>query len=320
MRTKRTFQPAGNEALEDRSVPSAGGGLSSVLTRVSVQDAKIVAQAFKTFDSIYKQDVASILLAPGTVDPSANRANFDAAVGAALNNLNATIDSAISNLSTSATLGAQIENELLGPDSATLQSKLASIPTPKVASFGYLRQFDAVSDRVITGYKLTISGQVASAPVPTPPSSQVSGTVVKIDLRAIHQAFQSFSHIYNTDVNMILLPRGTMVVSNYRAVFDSAIASALNALNGQIASALQNSLPPSLASSFAATVQNDLLTGSQTDGLSLQSRLANLATPTSVNGTTPWLFRLGSTMNINFAEREMQTQFGAAVTAYNAGL
>jgi hypothetical protein len=331
MSTKRSFRPDSIATLEDRAVPSGfgfhfegggdfggrggQGGLGGLIASIPAQDAQLVRQAFQQFDQTYLTDVRTILLPSGTTDPSANRAAFDTAVGTALGDLNTAIDSAIGNLPNAATLEAEIEAELLGTASTSLQSELAAIPTPTAVTFSTTRSFVRSSQGDIGQVAATVTQQVASAPLPT---GAITTATVQTDLQAIRSAFQTFSQSYNTAVKTTLLASGTTPTAN-RAAFDTAVGTALTTLNTSITSALSN-LPTSVATSLTTTIQNDLLTGTQTAGTDLQARLTALKTPTTTRGFGTWFFRLGSSLNIGFAQGQVIHDLAVAVNAYNSAL
>ena len=331
MSTKRSFRPESIAALEDRAVPSGfgfqfegggdlggrggQGGLGGLIASLPVKDAQLVRQAFQQFDQTYLKDIQTILLPSGTTDPSANRAAFDKAVGTALTTLNSSIDTAIGNLSTAATLEAEIGAELLGTATTSLQSQLAAIPTPTAVTFSTTRTFVRSSQGDIGQVSATVTQQVASAPLPT---GAITTATVQTDLQAIRSAFQTFNQTYNTAVKTTLLASGTTPTAN-RAAFNTAVSTALTTLNTSITSALSN-LPTSVSSSLSTTIQTDLLTGIQTAGTDLQARLTALKTPSTTGGFGTWFFRLGSSLNIGFAQGQVINDLAVAVNAYNSAL
>jgi len=141
MRKTKAYRPAAAEALEDRAVPTTGiASLPSV-------DAQKVMDAFRAFETTYYQDVQTILMAPGTTSPSANRAAFDSAISSAANNLNTSIDKTIATLPSASTLQSTIQNQVAGA-SQSMVTQLQAIPTPKEVASGALKAFSQlVRDR-----------------------------------------------------------------------------------------------------------------------------------------------------------------------------
>ena len=72
-RQPRRFRPILGEVLEDRTVPSSfrPGFVGRGIVSLPAQDAKQVAQEFRTFQQTYAQDVRTILLPPGRPAPRA---------------------------------------------------------------------------------------------------------------------------------------------------------------------------------------------------------------------------------------------------------
>lgn len=314
MRRTRNLRPVAGEMLEDRSVPSGFGGIASrFVGTVPAQDARQVLQAFSTFQQTYNSEVRTILLAPGTSSPSANRAAFDAAISAALGTLNTSIDADIANLPTATTLDATIQDEILGSGTGSLKSLLATIPTPADTSFRSGRSFTRVASTYIGQSSFQVSQQVRSAPAP---SGSVDAATVQQDLVQVGTAFQTFSQTYFNNVQNTLLPAGTTNPAANRAAFDQAVGSALGMLNSSINSSLAN-LPASLRLSLATTVSNDLLsTGAASNG-SLQSKLARLSTPSAGFGFSGIIFRLGSTIDIGLAQGRVTRDILTAVSKFN---
>ncbi len=235
-------------------------------------------------------------------NPSSNRAAFDTAIGTALTTLNSSIDAAISNLLTASTLSTQIQGELLGTGTTTLQGQLAAIPTPNSASFRAAIRF-ALRHR-----SDGLHGDAASRLRPCPGGDDYLGDGAdrSPDVRSDLQCRRE-------DDPAAL--RDDYPWTN-RAAFDKAVGTALTTLNTSIHSALSN-LPASVSASLGTTISNDLLTGTQTTGTSLQSRLAAVGTPGSTGGFQPWFFRLGSSLNIGFAQGRVASNLVAAVNTYN---
>ena len=214
-RQRRTFRPVLSAALEERTVPSPfgfggffpfGGFFGRGVASVPAQDARQVAQEFRTFQQTYSQDVRSILLPSGTTNPAANRTAFNAAVATALGTLNSSIDSTIANLPTCVEPGhddpgrAPRQRHQHPPDPArrdphAQQHRLPRVPGLQPGNAQFINQ--------ISG---TVTNQVRTASAPT---GSISETTIQQDLSLVQTDFQSFSQTYFNDVQTILLPTGT---------------------------------------------------------------------------------------------------------------
>ncbi len=93
-----------------------------------------------------------------------------------------------------------------------------------------------------------------------------------MDAQKVFQAFGAFEVTYYTDVQKILMPRGTTNPAANRAAFDSAIVSATNDLNGLIDKTIAN-LPTS--STLQSTIQAELTGATQ----GMLAKLQALPTP-----------------------------------------
>ena len=329
LRQRRTFRPVLGEALEDRTVPSPfgffggfggfrgfGGFIHRGIDSVPAQDARQVAQEFRTFQQTYAQDVRSVLLPAGTTAPANNRTAFNAAVTTALGTLNSSIDATIANLPASSSLATTIQGELLGSGTNTLQTLLGAIPTPSNIGFRSFRVFNRESAQFINQFAGNVTNQVRTAPAPT---GSISQTTIQQDLGMVQTAFQTFSQTDSGDIQTILLPAGTTTPSANRAAFDTAVGTALTTLNTNIDSALSN-LPSTLTATLDTTIQNDLLTGSSTSGNSLQARLAALQTPSSTQGFMAHIFQFMSSLTIGNAQGQVTRDIVVAINQYNASL
>jgi hypothetical protein len=325
-RQRRTFRPVRGEALEERTVPSPfgfggffvpfGGLFGRGVASVPAQDARQVAQEFRTFQQTYSQDVRSVLLPAGTSNPATNRPAFNAAVATALGTLNSSIDNTIANLPASSSLATTIQGELLGSGTNTLQTLLGAIPTPSNIGFRSFRVFNRESTLFINQIAGNVNTQVRTASAPT---GSISQTTIQQDLGLVQTDFQTFSQTYFGDVQTILLPAGTTTPSSNSPAFDQAVGTALGTLNTNIDSALGN-LPTTLTATLDTTIQNDLLTGSSTSGTSLQARLAALPAPSSTTGFVVRMFQFSSSLTIGGAQGQITRAIVSAVNQYNAAL
>jgi len=322
MKKTHTFRPAAGEVLEDRTVPSGGldGLFGGLIGSVPAQDARLVAQAFATFERTYTQDVRTILLPTGTTDFTASRQAFDKAIGSALADLNTSVGTAVNNLPTAATLQTTVQNELLGTGTNSLSTQLAAIPTPKDLSFRSASSFSREGRQDIFQSAGQVTDQVRNAPAPT---GTITAQAVRQTLSQVEDAFQTFSQSYNQAVQSTLVPKGTTDPSTNRTAFNAAVATALNALNTSVQTAVSTNLP-TLPPTLAVTIQNDLLSASASSAAgtdrSLQGRLAAIPSPSSNRFFPVLAFRAQSYFVGGRADGQVVQDILAAVRQYNNGL
>jgi hypothetical protein len=153
------------EALEGRLVLSSGG---------LAQELATVAAAITTFEHTYATDVNTILfhtswsLKGASTNTVANRPAFDAAIGAALNTLNSTIDGSLASLGTTVAtpLEATIKNELLSAgstDGSNLQSVLVGETTPSAGVKFAAQHFNIVSQLNIGTVQREVNAAITTA-------------------------------------------------------------------------------------------------------------------------------------------------------------
>lgn len=317
MRKARAFRPAASERLEDRVVLSDIGFNGSIVT-VPTRDAQAVVKAFGAFDQAYSKDAQTILLAPGTTNPAGNRTAFDAQVGKDLAKLNAAIDQAIANLPTAsnAQLAATIKGDLLGAGTSTartLQSRLASIPTPGATSGSALTGFQSYSESTISRVSSQVAQLVGNA---TPPAGTITQATANTLLGSFNSPFEAFGKGYLAAVQST-----ATAPSTNRPAFDQAVTGLLTTLNGGINAALTKaSLPPSVTSFLTTTLKNDLLKGGSTTGSSLQAELAALAAPTGTKSPTAEKFVYQSLQTILAGQAQTAKDVIAAIDTYNTSL
>jgi hypothetical protein len=154
---------------------SPTGGVSRATL---LKDVGQVQVAFGKFSRSYVNAFQTVLLARGSdgkINPTANRAAFDAKVGDALTTLNSDIDSALANLpdgtassststtpQTKAALLSAIQDALLGSASTSLKSRLAAIPTPSAVNFLSIARFGFASVQAIGGADQNVVSLVTS--------------------------------------------------------------------------------------------------------------------------------------------------------------
>jgi hypothetical protein len=288
------------EALEPRTLFA-----TTPLALRPLVDSRHVAAAFVTFDQTYMSDVKTILFATGTT-PASQRAAFDQAVGAALNTLNSTIDTDISDLPAQASLSSTIQVQLIGSGSTTLQSELAALVTP--TGPGTAGGFKVNSQVDIGKNAASVIKEVL-----TSPTGLISASMLLGDLAKVATDFATFAKTDGNDAKTILF--GSSNPSANRPAFDAAIASALNTLNASIDTDVSN-LPASVAGPLDTTIQNDLLTGSSL-GKSLQDKLAAISTPNGSGFIASFVFNVASKIQIAAAGIRVGGDIASAVHHYN---
>ena len=312
-KTKR-FQPALNDRLEDRTVPTGGffGGpgdfLGGLIGSLPAKDAQAVSQAFHMFDETYAKDVQSTLY-NGGAPTATTRAAFDTQIDQALTDLNTAIGTAVTNLK-STTLAPAITAVLIGSDPSTLQSELHAVATPTSGSFrSELRFFHSALNSILPATSNVVK-QVSNTP---DPSGAIGISAVKTDLSTIGAAFQTFSQSYNTAVKTDL-----NVTTPNTTQFKTDVTTALTTLNTAVTGAFSN-LPASVASSLSTTVMNDILSNTTVTS-NLQDKLAGLTLPTSGNRFSLFIFRWQSGGAIARAQGQVAHHLISAVSTYNSTL
>lgn len=318
MKKSRAFRPAAGDRLEDRTVPSGfEGGFEGWISSLPAQDARAVAQAIQTFEMSYVKDVQTILYAGNAsiVPTSTARAAFDTQVATDLNTLNSSIDTAIANITTTSnpTLVQTIHDDLLGTASTSLQTELTTVATPTTAGWRGMRQFIYQSWNYVGPTAYTVVNLVRTA---TPPAGTITGATAQTILSNVATSFQTFVQGYFNAVQTA----ATNPATN-RAAFDAQVATLIDTLNTSITGSFTSAgLPTTLATSLTQTITNDLLTGTQTTGTSLQARLGALTSPSSNTGFAAWWFDIRSLRTIYGAQGQVVRDIVTAINTYNGSL
>jgi len=288
------------EVLESRTLLST----TPLALRPAV-DSGHVATAFATFDKAYLGDIKTILFATGTT-PASQRPAFDQATASALNTLNTTIDTDISDLPAQATLASTIQGQLTGNGTSSLQGELAALITPiGPATAGAFR----VKSQVVIGKtEVSIGKEVL-----TSATGLITGSTLLGDLANVASEFGTFSKTYDNDATTILFASDTP--SANRPAFDAAVATALNALNASIDTTISN-LPASVTGSLDTKIQSALFTGSSS-GTSLQAELASVSTPFSDGFIAKLIFNVASKIKIASAGVQVGGDIASTVHQYN---
>ncbi len=125
-----------------------------------------VRSAFGNFLNDYFQAVQGTLLAPdatGQVNPSANRAAFDAKVNQALLSLETRISTSLTRYPATSGLGPQIQSVIEGNNARSLKTQLNQLATPSGSQAAIVRSFTLGSTHAIAQALSLISGDVAGA-------------------------------------------------------------------------------------------------------------------------------------------------------------
>jgi hypothetical protein len=315
MRRTRVFRPIVGEALESRTVLSTlDVTVANLINSVPLADSQLVNTAFVNFETTYSQAMQSVFLPKGTTNPADNRPAFDAAVATALGTLGGSINSAIHNLPSAASLGQSFQAAIVGATPGSLQSMLNSLVTP--TTMRGARQFAKTAVKEIAQIANMILPQVSSA---TEPANSVAVATVAQDMNQVGTVLQTFVQSYQTAEKTVLIPAGTTNPAANRPAFDQAVNSALTTLNAGIASALNN-VPPTLAASLKAIVTRDLLASNPPTGASLQEALAAVPSPTSARRNAINKFLKQASAAFGNAENKLSDDILGAIKAYNSAL
>ena len=131
-----------------------------------------VRSAFNGFLNDYFKAVQGVLLAPGTsgqVNPSANRAAFDAEVGQAIQSLENQVSAALTRNPATSGLGAQVRSALGGAGASSLKAQLSGLATPQAAQAAVVRDFTLNSTQAIARALSLIGADVSKLTAPAGP-------------------------------------------------------------------------------------------------------------------------------------------------------
>ena len=147
---------------------STSGGTTTTTTQAAVQQAlPQVRQAFSTFRSGYSTDVQDVLYqadASGNINPSNNRAAFDARVANDLATLDSNLRTALANVPNNATLLSQVDAAVVGTDANGLQGQLKGLTTPSGGAYSLSsRLFNASSNIAIGGAEREVTSLIANS-------------------------------------------------------------------------------------------------------------------------------------------------------------
>jgi hypothetical protein len=306
--------------LEDRLVPSlaiappppiALGQHMPLPAQAQPRVNPQASAAFATFLQSYSAAVDSILLAPdadGTINPSANRAAFDAAVEQALETLANDLVASLGSVSPSSPLATQVVVAILGDSPDSLKSQLMALSTTAIEQGASARTVVAdatqatrqasalVADLIATPSRsLVAQGTTTAAAetailtikLPTAAATRPSATAVQ----EVRGAFGGFLNEYYRAVRDVLLapgPGGTVDPAANRVAFDARVNLLLQSLADSLARSLR-------AEPSATALITRVQTAIAGDGsASLQGRLASLPTPASPEAAAIRDFTLGS--------------------------
>jgi len=243
------------------------GGSSNVL----VQDARLVQQAFQTFQSSYLSATAALrLTATTTAGPTAaGLAAFDSSVATAVTTLNGSIATDLSNLThTGPTLAATIDGE-----TAALQTEIDGAAAGLAGS----TNASVISlNREVNTYLRNASGQAARAVL----NDTATGTITPTTLQTFNRAVRTANQAFNT----VIGDAARASITGGTALSGTAVSAAVTTLQTALTSAIGG-----LGTSFGSGTSNP--TAAVTAELTtLTTDLTGVTAPTASNTASARLF------------------------------
>jgi hypothetical protein len=287
----------GGRDLGGLSRPRGVGASASTLK----QDARLVTQAFQTFNASYSAAVAALRqTATTTSGPTqAGLGAYNKAVATAISNLNSAISSDLSNLSTSGSgLIATIDGY-----TSTLQTELQS------AGSGLANSTNQAVLALRHEARLDIreaQGQSDSAILNVQPAGSITGTTLQTYQQAVRTAYQSFQ-LAISNAEQAAIAGGTQLSS-------TAVSSAVSALQTALTSAING-----LGTAFASSTYNPTATVT-TQLSSLQSQLLAIAAPTAGNTVSERLFLRTVSSVVDQSQGAINQAVATAIQNYNNSL
>jgi hypothetical protein len=154
------------ESVDPATVTTSPASTSSTSSTPSTKAANDVRSAFGNFLNDYFQAVQNTLMAPsptGQVNPSANRAAFDAKVDQALQTLETRLSTTLASSPSTTGLASQVQAAIEGNNASSLKSQLAQLTTPAGNEAAVVRSFTLGSTQAIAQALSLISGDLAKA-------------------------------------------------------------------------------------------------------------------------------------------------------------
>lgn len=307
MTASRSFKPAVGDRLEDRTVPS-GAGVSlwfgASIGDVPSVDARQIVGQFQSFERSFTKDFRTYMSGVKSGSTTA-AATFTAAIGTDITNLTTGVDGKIANLaSNNATLTSAVNTDI-----SNLQTTLTGLTLPTSSAHRAANQYLNNAFNDIFKTQGDVNTLVRAA---TPPTGSITASAFNTVLTSVNDAFSTFRKAYNSAITT-----STTSPSSNRTAFDAAVGTALGTLNTSLASAV-STLPSAVSSSLDTEFSADILNTANASG-NLQTRLSNIATPTS--GFFSMLnFRFRSSIAIGNAQDHVVNQLYSAVRGYNNSL
>ena len=322
MRTRTDYRPWLSDCLEARSMPSVAV-LAPSATRVDLPlpvtlppqvhvDSLQVQAAFVAFDRAYEAAIESVLLAPrsnGAVNPSANRAAFNASVLVALNTLADDLVETADVTNSAPSVATGVVDAIVGNSPNSLESRLLALPTAAIeplttsapTSFGINL---ASSASLATPVPLTTSlaaGADRVSPTPLIPIPQGLAPAIREGFgptsapatdapQEVRKAFGDFLDDYFHAVQGVLLANqgGAVDPKAARDAFDARVGRALQWLgDGLYVSLRRDPAVSGLAPQVREAIEGD-------GPSSLKARLKGLPTPDGPQAAIVREFTMGS--------------------------
>jgi hypothetical protein len=265
------------------------------------QDARLVTQAFQTFNASYSSASAALrqTATPTSGPTQAGLGAYDTAVATAISNLNSAISSDLSNLSHSGSgLIATIDGY-----TSTLQTELQSAGSGLANSTNQavraLRQEARQDIR-------EAQSQSTGAILKVQPAGGITGGTLQTYQQSVLTAYHSF-HVAIGNAEQAAIAGGTPLSS-------SAVSPAVSALQTALTSAING-----LGTAFTSSTYNPTATVT-TQLSSLQSQLLAIAAPTAGNTVSERLFLRTVSSVVGQSEGAINQAVATAIQNYNNSL
>ena len=274
-----------------------GNGTPSVLG----QDARLVQQAFQTFDSAYLTAVAALrATATTTTAPTAaGLTAFNTAIASAVSTLDASVASDLANLTNTGTaLVATVDG-----DTAALQAELDSAATGLANSTN--ASVVALNQEANT-YLRSAGGQITSAIL----NDTATGTITSSTVQTYKQAAQTAYQAFNTAISNAEQTSISGGTSLSASVIDSAVSTLQTALTSAISG---------VGTGFTTSTY-DPTAAVTTDLNNLDTALKAIAAPTASSTVSARLFLQTVNKTLMQYESLIEQTVSTAIGKYNSSL
>ena len=170
----RAFQKGSRSAINGsqntllatiKNATSTGSGGTTSGNTAALQSVPQVLSAFRTFQSSYSSEVSNVLYqadSSGNINPTNNRSAFDAKVATDLGTLQASIHTALANVSNDTDLLTQIDSAVTGSGADSLQTQLKNLTTPSGAFTLSARVFRSESAAAVAATNGSVVSDIAT--------------------------------------------------------------------------------------------------------------------------------------------------------------